>query len=369
MIYFILAYCVLYSVSIVFLVFFGFFRQVKKESSYQMKNTIKINELSVIIPFRNEALRLEGLIKSIKNSNSLPGEIIFVDDHSLDDGAEIIEMELRNFPIKIIQMPEGLEGKKKAIRFGMKQGNGKYILTIDADVYFNDNFFDKIESLEIAEMYVRPAIMKASIFLEYLYEIDLALVNAVNIGISGWKRPIMASGANLLFNAQVFNEIDSIDNHQQVASGDDMYTLKDFRTNGKSVRLVSNLEHAIYTETPQSFGEFLNQRLRWLGKTNDLKDNLSTTLAVTQSLLTFTLFILITACFWNGKYELLLQLLMFKTIIDLMVFYPYLNRIKRLKTWLFIPLYELLFPFYTLIILVGIFTYKPKWKGRTVKHK
>ena len=148
-----------------------------------------------------------------------------------------------------------------------------------------------------------------------------------------------------------------------------MYTLKDFRENDKAIRLVSGLEHAIYTETPKSFTEFLSQRLRWLGKTKDLKDNLSNTLALVQSILIIILLVLVVTFFYNGEYLNLVKLLLFKTLVDLMVFYPYLKRIDRLKTWLFIPIYELLFPFYTVIIIVGIFTFKPKWKGRVIKHK
>jgi hypothetical protein len=44
----------------------------------------------------------------------------------------------------------------------------------------------------------------------------------------------------------------------------------------------------------------------------------------------------------------------------------YFNRINRMTTWLFIPVYELLFPFYSLLLLVLVPTYKPKWKGREI---
>ena len=359
----------MYGGLILFIVFMGFFLQMRKESSYKTEKGFELDEVSVVIPFRNEENRIEDLIESIQKSNALPREIIFVDDHSTDNGIEIIEKKLKDYPIKVIKMPVGLEGKKKAIRFCMEQCSGKYILSLDADVNFTDSFFKNLESLEQCEMYVRPAIMKASRFSEYLYEIDLALVNAVNVGVAGWKRPIMASGANLMYDAEVFKKIDSIESHQQVASGDDMYSLKDFRENDKSVRLISSLEHAIYTETPQSFSEFINQRLRWLGKTSDLKDNLSTTLAIVQSILTLVFFVIIIGSVFQLNYQALWIVVAIKTAIDLLAFLPYLKRIKRIKTWLFIPLYELFFPIYTVILIGGIFFYKPKWKGRVVNHK
>ena len=365
----VITYCLFYGVSILLTVFIGFFFQIKKESRYEIKSGFELDKISVIIPFRNEVPRLEGILKSIQQATVLPKEIIFVDDHSTDDGLNFIQKELKGYPVRIIRMPTGLEGKKRAIRFSQEQCQGEYLLTLDADVNFDENFFKNLESLERCDMYVRPAIMTANSFIEYLYEIDLALVNAVNVGLAGWKRPIMASGANLMYEAEVFKQVDSIQSHEQVASGDDMYSLKDFRENDKNVRLVSNLEHAIYTETPQSFSEFINQRLRWLGKTSDLKDNLSTTLAIVQSVLTLAFFVILIGSLLQLNYPVLFLLVGVKTVIDLLAFFPYLKRIKRLKTWLFIPLYEFFFPLYTLIIVVGIFFYKPKWKGRVVKHK
>lgn len=369
MIGFIVTYLVLYGVAILLLVFTGFFLQVRKEDGYQSSERFDLNTVSVIIPFRNEENRLKDLIESIKKASKLPLEIIFVNDHSVDKGRDVLENELGTFPIQIIDTPEGLEGKKNAIRLGMKNAKGKYLLTLDADVYFDVEFFSKIELLDVADLYVRPAIMKANSFLEFLYEIDLALVNAVNVGVAGWIRPIMASGANLMYNAEVFKSIDSFENHHQVASGDDMYTLKDFRENNKCLRIVTSVDHCIYTETPQSFREFLNQRLRWLGKTNDLKDNLSNSLAAFHAMFTLVFFSLILLSIYEVDYLSLLVLLSVKTIIDLFVFFPYMKRINRLKTWMFIPLYELLFPFYTLMILFGLLFFTPKWKGRKVKHK
>tara|TARA_B110000285_G_scaffold168007_1_gene187900 strand:- start:2100 stop:3209 length:1110 start_codon:yes stop_codon:yes gene_type:complete len=369
MIPFVITYCLLYGVLILLIVFTGFFLQVRKESSYENEKGFELDEISVIIPFRDEESRLEGLIKSIQQATVLPKEIIFVDDHSADNGIKIIEKELEGYPVKVIKMSADLVGKKKAIRFGMEQCSGKYLLTLDADVNFNKEFFKNLESLERCTMYVRPAVMKANRLTEYFYEIDLALVNAVNVGVAGWKRPIMASGANLMCNIEVFKRIDSIQCHEQVASGDDMYALKDFRENGESIRLISNLEHAIYTETPQSFSEFINQRLRWLGKTSDLKDNLSTVLAIVQTILTLMFFVIVIGSICQLDYRALCMLVGIKTMIDLLAFLPYLKRIKRIKTWLFIPLYELFFPFYILILIGGLFFYKPKWKGRVVKHK
>ena len=362
-------YLILYGVMIGLIVFIGFFIQTKKERSFVSKKGIQLSELTVLIPFRNEENRIEGVLKSLLESKKKPFKVYFIDDHSTDKTVDQIESTMKGESFELLSLPAGITGKKSALRYATKLINTKYVLTIDADVLFSNIYFLELEKLGECQMYLQPAIMKARNFKEYFYEIDLGLVNAVNVGIAGLLRPIMASGANLLYDLSVFNSVDSIEKHKTIASGDDMYLLKDFRENGKHVRLVSSLETAVTTETPQSFNEFLNQRMRWLGKTLDLKDNLATGLGVVQSLFTIVFILSIVGLIISTNYPALFIFVGVKITIDLIVFFPYFNRIKRLKTWLLIPLYELLFPFYGLIILLLMFWYKPKWKGRKIANR
>ena len=215
-------------------------------------------------------------------------------------------------------------------------------------------------------MYVLPAIMVSKKWYEHFYEIDLILVTAANAGLAGLSRPIMASGANLLYNTETFQKVDDVESHIHMASGDDTYLLRDFRENNTDVRLHTSRKCAVTTETPQSFKEFIDQRLRWIGKTGDIKDVLSTTLAVVQAVLTIGFFGLLIWSVLESNWKFTVLLLGLKSITDLFLFFPYFNRIKRLRSWFFIPVYEIFFPLYTLLIIVLLFTYKPKWKGRSI---
>jgi cellulose synthase/poly-beta-1,6-N-acetylglucosamine synthase-like glycosyltransferase len=179
----------------------------------------------------------------------------------------------------------------------------------------------------------------------------------------------MASGANLLYKRSTFDKVDNIDSHIHAASGDDTYLLRDFRENNADVRLLTDSECAISTETPQSFKEFIDQRLRWIGKTGDLKDHLSTFLAVVQALLTVFFLGLLIFNICTSNWELLLAVFITKAAVDLLLFMPYFMRQKRSISLLFIPLYELIFPLYTILITILLFTYKPKWKGRSIYEK
>ena len=357
-----------YTLAMGTIVFLGYFLQRKKENVSE-ENFVSVDELVLLIPFRNEEHRIQGTLESIKASNRLPKEIIFIDDHSDDGTVALIERELEGIKYTLISSPKGQSGKKRALRYGTSNSDSKYILTMDADVEFAPDYFDYLAKLPEAEMYVLPAIMQPKSPMEFLYEIDLVLVNDVNTGLAGLSRPIVASGANLLYIRDSFNEVDDIESHVASASGDDTYLLRDFREGKKDVRLVSNIKTAVYTETPQSFKEFIDQRLRWIGKTGDIKDNLSTFLAIIQLILTIAFFGFLIYFGIIGKWSAFFALICVKSAVDLILFMPYFFRIKRFFTWTLIPIYELLYPIYVLIILALVFTYKPTWKGRGIYSK
>lgn len=348
----------------------GYFLQRQKESKLVgEENGIDLAELVVIIPFRNEEKRIAVLLESIKKSTRHPKCYVFVNDHSTDQSCKRIEQQLNEtIPYQIISLEDGLEGKKLAIRKGIELSVSEYVLGWDADCSFSPNYFERMSQLPEADLYVMPAIMLAEREFEHLYEVDLLLVNAANCGISGLTRPIMASGANMLYKRSAFQLYDQYASHAHMPSGDDIYLLRDFRKSKANVQLVTDRTLAVYTETPKSFAEFIHQRLRWIAKTGDVKDHLSTSLAIIQGLLTAGFVALMVFVLLQQELKLALVVYIVKSAIDLLFFLPYFNRMGRMRSWLYIPLYEILFPFYSIMILSLMYTFKPTWKGRKLER-
>ncbi|MCH2224853.1 MAG: glycosyltransferase [Crocinitomicaceae bacterium] len=344
--------------------------QKEKERFYQemQGDRLSLDQVTVLIPFRNEEKYIEAYLKSVCNSERNPKKYIFINDHSTDGGREIVERYINEFTIEaeILNLPEGKTGKKRAIRFGMRSVKTDFVLTMDADVRFRSSYFNSLESLIGGDMYILPVVMKAKRRLESFFEIDVLLANALNAGISGIRRPVMASGANFLFRKLAFDQLDTIEEHVQVASGDDVYLLRDFQRNGAAVQLITNPKYAVETNTPSSLKEFFNQRLRWVGKTRNVNDRLSLFLALGQSLMSlfFTILLIVSLVYGNWKWFMIL--LVVKSLFDMLVLLPYFFQFKRWKAWLLLPVYELVFPIYSLIILVLLFFFKPKWKGRKI---
>jgi len=93
-------------------------------------------ELSIVIPAYNEALRLPSALLSTVDYLDRTGreyEIIVVDDGSTDHTAEMVEKFAKLRPKVRVMRLERNCGKGCAVRTGMLQGVGSYILFADAD--------------------------------------------------------------------------------------------------------------------------------------------------------------------------------------------------------------------------------------------
>jgi glycosyltransferase involved in cell wall biosynthesis len=93
-------------------------------------------KISVIIPVYNEVESINELYNQLTKAleDYIPYEIIFIDDGSSDDSAEIIKKicEL-NSSTNLIQFQRNY-GKSAALAEGFKYANGNYIVTMDADL-------------------------------------------------------------------------------------------------------------------------------------------------------------------------------------------------------------------------------------------
>jgi glycosyltransferase involved in cell wall biosynthesis len=89
--------------------------------------------LSLVIPARNEVLRLPHLLASLKNQSHPPLEILVVDDHSDDDTAALA-MQGGARVLASAPLPKGWRGKTWACHQGAHAAKGKWLLFLDADV-------------------------------------------------------------------------------------------------------------------------------------------------------------------------------------------------------------------------------------------
>jgi chlorobactene glucosyltransferase len=98
--------------------------------------------VSVLIPARNEELRLRPCISTLSDSDFPILEILILDDHSTDGTASLVQQRAKGDPrIRLISgqpLPEGWVGKPWACHQLALQAKGDYLLFVDADTRFSD---------------------------------------------------------------------------------------------------------------------------------------------------------------------------------------------------------------------------------------
>lgn len=96
-------------------------------------------KISVIVPYYRSKKSLFKLINSIPEQGDI--EIIVVDDHSYD----IDIKEIHHPFVKLEQQVEGKKWAGAARNLGISIAKGEYLLFADADDYFVDGAFEKID--------------------------------------------------------------------------------------------------------------------------------------------------------------------------------------------------------------------------------
>ena len=105
--------------------------------------SVSADQISIIIPARNEEQNLPTLLCSINSQSIRAREIVVVDDPSTDRTAEVA----RDKGARVIgsqPLPEGWRGKTWACHQGAQVATGEKLLFLDADTWFEPGGLSRI---------------------------------------------------------------------------------------------------------------------------------------------------------------------------------------------------------------------------------
>ncbi len=94
--------------------------------------------LSVVVPCRDEAPRVEAAVRSLLSQDYPDLEVVAVDDRSTDGTGEILDRLAGESPrlavVHVAALPEGWLGKNHACHVGAARSAGRWLLFTDGDV-------------------------------------------------------------------------------------------------------------------------------------------------------------------------------------------------------------------------------------------
>ena len=248
-----------YYVTIIFIII-GFYLLFSLKSRNKVK-TINLSDhhVSVIIPARNESLRIKPLLESLKcYKNDV--EIIIVDDHSEDETGSLAS----SYGYQVVipkERPKGWKGKPWALDQGVSHAKGDILVFLDADTILMNQGLEHIISVFLETNtplsiqpyhHMKTSIERLSVFFNVLV--------------------VMAANTYTLFRekltpraffgpTQVMSKQDYLDfaTDPSVTSQvlEDIYLGKAFLKNGKRIRSIIGKNIVSFRMYPDGFNDML----------------------------------------------------------------------------------------------------------------
>lgn len=101
-------------------------------------------DLSIIVPHYNTPDSLKNLMNSIPDKENI--EIIIVDDNSKVDLSDLMQEIQKRKNVHFYKNDSGVKGAGASRNVALKHVTGKWTLFADADDFFTDGFYKKIET-------------------------------------------------------------------------------------------------------------------------------------------------------------------------------------------------------------------------------
>ncbi|MBO3698517.1 glycosyltransferase [Roseivirga sp. E12] len=326
--------------------------------------------ISVIIPFRNEEENLRKLVDSLSNQADGAFEVVFVNDHSEDNGLELLSELLSSATFQYqVHSLEKAFGKKEAITAGIQLATHDLIITTDADCYAEPHWLREMSGQfqdDNLQMLVGPVALTGDSFWQKMQSIEFSSLIGTGGVFLRMKMPLMANGANLAYRKEVFNKVNGFNGIDSTPSGDDellMHKVKKEFPNG--IRFQKSRGSAVQTSASFNWSTFKQQRLRWASKWK-VAFRLSTILSalvvfVVQLIQLWLIFRLIEPV---DNLKLITSLLLFKLLTEFIFLWSVRRSFGQKMNGIAFLVNYLLYPFYVIYFGIAANFGKFKWKGR-----
>lgn len=318
--------------------------------------------ISILIPFRNEALRINPLLKSLAKLNLQKGdELILLDDGSTDVGIPA-DYPLRD-EIKLVRIPAHQVGKKAALNHGFELSKNDWILTTDADCWFGDDWLNawRTKIQPETNLLIGPVMSSGSGFLAQFDQAENACLLTITNASAGHNQPMLCSGANLLIRKSAWEAVGGYSAHANLASGDDVLLMKAIHTlNPKSIKAFADESLSVFTHAASSWQMWFVQRRRWASKSS----HLSTNFQRIHGLMLLCWLVLFPIGLWyiGPAYGFML-------LPEMYLIYEVSRSAGKPFNWYFWPVFRLFYPVLLVLMPITSFVWPSEWKSRSFQSE
>jgi cellulose synthase/poly-beta-1,6-N-acetylglucosamine synthase-like glycosyltransferase len=322
--------------------------------------------VSVIVPARNEVNTIASCLKAlaVQDYPHDRWELIVVDDRSEDGTGGIVAalIPMLPFPVTILRMnevPPGRSPKKHGIATAIAQARGDVIMTTDADCRPEPRWLSSmIRALGDRDLVAgyAPYDQRGSLAGQ------LIAIEALSQGYQGlagirigW--PITCAGRSFGYRREVFEKAGGFGSANTMLSGDDNLFLQRAVSKGFRTAYCEERDSAVWTDPPETWREFSNQRTRMLSGARNLSMSVLALGIVVWSVLFLMLAGMIAGYWWAWA------AFGVKFVADFVSMSIAATRFREWRVMWTFPIAELLYlPYYLYFGFRGTFG-SYQWKG------
>lgn len=339
-----------------------------------------LTSFSIVVPFRNEAENLPGLLHSLAKLDYPKDcfEILLIDDESTDDSRRFIAAFKEKNPTIILEIYNNerltTAPKKDAITVAINNVKFEWIITTDADCLVQGswlNCFHEFITTNQVSLVAGPVIYTTSnSFLDQYQFLDFLSLQGITMGSFGHQKGLFCNGANLAYTKTLFKAINGFTNNNTIASGDDVFMLENAQAQfPEKVGYLKNRLAIVETFPENTWKNLIAQRTRWAKKTSK-QNNLFTKLLGLIVFFTNIIVVLLPLLIggqsipiWTG-----ISALVLKVLIDYLLLQKtgrfFSQRISVVQVFIHFYVYAIVS---TWVVLRSPFI-SYSWKGRSHRH-
>jgi len=233
--------------------------------------------ISVVIAAKNEEKNLFELFKYLSKLNYPVDnfEIIFVNDQSADNTKNVIEEFIKVTPNAKLYDSFGKKypGKKGALDIGISHARNDYIMITDADCEPMPNWlsaFSEMFNKGYDFLFGIAPYYQTNNFINKIATFENLRTHILTFVFTKLGLPFSAAARSFSFSKKAFKKVEGYKNTTETLSGDDDLLLREAIKNNLKIGIVENSDAFVYSNTKQSWKEYLTQKARHASTSNYL---------------------------------------------------------------------------------------------------